>query len=405
MKYDTHSFNVPVAQALRSIEKAILLREINNALEWKLAQKTLQGGLPWFYLAAQAAAEKMPYMAAKSIARWLAELEQQGILFAARLAPKGYDQTKFYTLNFEAWAALLRAEQPNQAQCETWKTHVGSIATALMADRNATAELEQQLRDDMQHTATLKTPISQNEKCNSQNENTREKGAKNAISISQNENWISQNEQPITTQVSTHSLLHTSSSSFGVFQEKTPTQQKSKVGSEIETTPTSARAKKEKKVAPKKEKASAHAATFEQISALPSCTPITREQAEIVLSNTETGNAIGNKILRLSIMHRFDVQAQQPNATARRKYNVTPHVIFSMRNIIAGRIKLGSNPELMLQFTEQEIRLGNIWVALWSSGNDAFDKWAKQQKPLKPYSNSKNENNGNNIFAKSLADF
>lgn len=189
MKYDTHSFNVPVAQALRSIEKAILLREINNALEWKLAQKTLQGGLPWFYLAAQAAAEKMPYLSAKSIARWLAELEQQGILFAARLAPKGYDQTKFYTLNFEAWSALLRAEQPNQAQCETWKIHVGSIATALMANRNATAELEQQLRDDMQ-TLTPKTTISQNEKCDSQNENAREKGAKKPISISQNENWI-----------------------------------------------------------------------------------------------------------------------------------------------------------------------------------------------------------------------
>ena len=403
MKYDTHSFNVPVAQALRSIEKAILLREINNALEWKLAQKTLQGGLPWFYLAAQAAAEKMPYLSAKSIARWLAELEQQGILFAARLAPKGYDQTKFYTLNFVAWAALLRAEQPNQAQCETWKIHVGSIATALMANRNASAELEQQLRDDMQ-TLTRENAISQNEKCDSQNENAREKGAKNTISISQNENWIAQNEQPITTQVSTHSLLNTSSGSFGVFQEKTPTQQKSKVGSEIETTPTSASAKKEKKVAPKKEKAS-DATTFEQISALPSCTPITREQAEIVLTNTETGNAIGNKILQLSIMHRFDVQAQQPNATARKKYNVTPHVIFSMRNIIAGRIKLGSNPELMLQFTEQEIRLGNVWIALWSSGNDAFDKWAKQ-KPLKPYKNENNgNNNGNNIFAKSLADF
>lgn len=400
MKYDTHSFNVPVAQALRSIEKAILLREINNALEWKLAQKTLQGGLPWFYLAAQAAAEKMPYLSAKSIARWLAELEQQGILFAARLAPKGYDQTKFYTLNFEAWAALLRAEQPNQAQCETWKIHVSSIASALMANRNATAELEQQLRDDMQHTATPKTPISQNEKCNSQNENAREKGAKKPISISQNENWIAQNEQPITTQVSTHSLLHTSSS-FGVFQEKTPTQQKSKVGSGIETTPTSASAKKEKKVAPKKEKASAHAATFEQISALPSCTPITREQAEIVLSNTETGNAIGNKILQLSIMHRFDVQAQQPNATARRKYNVTPHVIFSMRNIIAGRIKLGSNPELMLQFTEQEIQLGNVWVALWSSTNDAFDKWVLNVKAK----NTKTSNGNTTIFSKLLSGF
>lgn len=397
MKHDTHSFNVPVAQALRSIEKAILLREINNALEWKLAQKTLQGGLPWFYLAAQAAAEKMPYLSAKSIARWLAELEQQGILFAARLAPKGYDQTKFYTLNFEAWSALLRAEQPNQAQCETWKIHVSSIATALMADRNASAELEQQLRDDMQ-TLTPKTTISQNEKCNSQNENAREKGAKNAISISQNENWISQNEQPITTQVSTHSLLHTSSSSFGVFQEKTPTQQKSKVGSEIETTPTSASAKKEKKVAPKKEK---EAATFEQISALPSCTPITREQAEIVLSNTETGNAIGNKILQLSIMHRFDVQAQQPNATARRKYNVTPHAIFSMRNIIAGRIKLGSNPELMLQFTEEQIRLGNIWVALWSSGNNAFDKWVLNIKNTK----TKNSNGNTTIFSKLLSGF
>ena len=404
MKYDTHSFNVPVAQALRSIEKAILLREINNALEWKLAQKTLQGGLPWFYLAAQAAAEKMPYLSAKSIARWLAELEQQGILFAARLAPKGYDQTKFYTLNFEAWSALLRAEQPNQAQCETWKIHVGSIATALMANRNATAELEQQLRDDMQ-TLTPKTTISQNENWISQNENwisqnenAREKGAKNAISISQNENWISQNEQPITTQVSTHSLLHTSSSSFGVFQEKTPTQQKSKVGSEIETTPTSASAKKEKKVAPKKEK---EAATFEQISALPSCTPITREQAEIVLSNTETGNAIGNKILQLSIMHRFDVQAQQPNATARRKYNVTPHAIFSMRNIIAGRIKLGSNPELMLQFTEEQIRLGNIWVALWSSGNNAFDKWVLNIKNTK----TKNSNGNTTIFSKLLSGF
>lgn len=400
MKYDTHSFNVPVAQALRSIEKAILLREINNALEWKLAQKTLQGGLPWFYLAAQAAAEKMPYLSAKSIARWLAELEQQGILFAARLAPKGYDQTKFYTLNFEAWSALLRAEQPNQAQCETWKIHVGSIATALMANRNATAELEQQLRDDMQ-TLTPKTTISQNEKCDSQNENAREKGAKKPISISQNENWIAQNEQPITTQVSTHSLLHTSSSSFGVFQEKTPTQQKSKVGSEIETTPTSASAKKEKKVAPKKEKATALATTFEQISALPSCTPITREQAEIVLSNTETGNAIGNKILQLSIMHRFDVQAQQPNATARRKYNVTPHAIFSMRNIIAGRIKLGSNPELMLQFTEEQIRLGNIWIALWSSGNNAFDKWVLNIKNTK----TKNSNGNTTIFSKLLSGF
>lgn len=90
----THSFEVAEAKRLGSIEKAILLKEIRRMAVYKARR----GKDPWVYYSGSMLAEKFPYMAQRSIERWLKELVEAGELESKVENNVKYDQTKRYTI-------------------------------------------------------------------------------------------------------------------------------------------------------------------------------------------------------------------------------------------------------------------------------------------------------------------
>lgn len=90
----THSFDVADAVKYGSIEKALLVKEIRGLQVYKL-RRNLDG---WVYYSAQALAAKFPYMARRSIDRWMKELVDEGHLEADIRNKTKYDQTKSYRL-------------------------------------------------------------------------------------------------------------------------------------------------------------------------------------------------------------------------------------------------------------------------------------------------------------------
>lgn len=90
----THSFLIEDAIRLGSIEKAIILKEIRGMVLYK----DRNGKGKWVYYSQRALADKFPYMASRSIGRWLQELEDGGELESTIQNKFKYDKTKSYTL-------------------------------------------------------------------------------------------------------------------------------------------------------------------------------------------------------------------------------------------------------------------------------------------------------------------
>lgn len=97
-----HAFNVSDAKKY-SIEKAILLFNLRFWLDKNKANgHNAKDGYYWTYNSAKAFCELFPYMKEKSIARWLKELEDIGVLMSSKNYNKHkYDKTKWYTIPSE----------------------------------------------------------------------------------------------------------------------------------------------------------------------------------------------------------------------------------------------------------------------------------------------------------------
>ena len=94
-----HLFDVKVAQQV-GVEKAILLYNLDFWIRKNKANGThLYDGRTWTYNSGRAFAELFPYMKAKSIARWLRELERDGFLMSSqKFNENSYDKTKWFSL-------------------------------------------------------------------------------------------------------------------------------------------------------------------------------------------------------------------------------------------------------------------------------------------------------------------
>jgi hypothetical protein len=90
----THSFELADVEKYGSIEKALLIKELRSMQVYK--QRNDKTG--WVYYSGKALEEKFPYMAARSIRRWLNELVESGHLETSIRNKKKYDQTKSYRL-------------------------------------------------------------------------------------------------------------------------------------------------------------------------------------------------------------------------------------------------------------------------------------------------------------------
>lgn len=118
--HETHSFNPNVAVML-SMEKAVILKELYNLSSYKLAHGQLKKGLPFVYFSATALEKKMPYLNAKSIGRWLREMESDGWISSAIVNRMKLDKTKSYTPNFKRYDDATMGKKWTIAQNEQWK--------------------------------------------------------------------------------------------------------------------------------------------------------------------------------------------------------------------------------------------------------------------------------------------
>jgi len=100
---ENHSFNIHIAKAI-GIEKAILWKEIYGWCAHNAHNgKNIHLGLPWTFNTAKSYSEKFPYMAERSIGRWLNEMEEAGLVGSGNFNEKKYDKTKWHTCNFELY--------------------------------------------------------------------------------------------------------------------------------------------------------------------------------------------------------------------------------------------------------------------------------------------------------------
>lgn len=93
-----HSFEVEDAVKY-GIEKAIILNNLRFWLEKNRAnRKNISDGQVWTYNSADAFGVLFPYIKPKTIARYLREMEDDGLIISSQKSENKLDRTKFYTL-------------------------------------------------------------------------------------------------------------------------------------------------------------------------------------------------------------------------------------------------------------------------------------------------------------------
>ena len=101
----THCFSVKVAEVL-GIEKAVILHHIVYWIKKNEDDgRNIHDGKHWIRLTAKEIATALPYLAAKSVGRWLAELVKDKYLLATDKFNKSrYDRTMWYAFVGEEYA-------------------------------------------------------------------------------------------------------------------------------------------------------------------------------------------------------------------------------------------------------------------------------------------------------------
>jgi len=124
-----HSFNVNAATAIGH-EKAILLKELYYWCQQNFNNKrNFHYGLYWTYNTAEAFVLKFPYFSRRSIARWLQQMEKDGYIGSLLLNKKGYDRTKWYCVNEEAYVALCEGSKPGSL--DFFKKYITNLAISI----------------------------------------------------------------------------------------------------------------------------------------------------------------------------------------------------------------------------------------------------------------------------------
>lgn len=141
---ENHSFNIHVCKILGNhVQKAILLKEIYGWIMINLKKKhNLKHGLIWTYMSAQQFSEKFPYMASKSIDRWLRQLQSDGWLFVGNFNEKSYDKTKWYTINWKRYDLAVLGQKQDPPQNEEW---IAQIEECIAQNEETITQIEQSM--------------------------------------------------------------------------------------------------------------------------------------------------------------------------------------------------------------------------------------------------------------------
>jgi|GEM_PF-769098 len=96
-----HYFDIEIAEKY-GIEEAIILEQIAYWIRHNEQNGTnFHDGLYWMYNSIPAFKKQYPYMSERKIRRVLKKLESDGVISTGNYNKKGFDRTKWYTINLE----------------------------------------------------------------------------------------------------------------------------------------------------------------------------------------------------------------------------------------------------------------------------------------------------------------
>ena len=116
-KFMQHSFDIDDAVKY-GIEKAIILNNLRFWLEKNKANnQNVFDGYVWTYNSSEAYGLLFPYIKPKTIARYLREMEDEGIIISCQKSTNKLDRTKSYTLPEYSESSLLKKEHAMVRKC------------------------------------------------------------------------------------------------------------------------------------------------------------------------------------------------------------------------------------------------------------------------------------------------
>ncbi len=146
----------PLVRLLKSEKEAIVLQQIHYWLQVNKRKKVnYRDGRYWTYNSVKSwHEENFDIWSYDTVKRTLAQLENKGLLITCKsYNPKGYDQTKWYTIDYDKLASLY-GEYSLERSDKSQNDHCAESHNALVHD----APMEMSNGDQMHHTMVHHAP-------------------------------------------------------------------------------------------------------------------------------------------------------------------------------------------------------------------------------------------------------
>lgn len=96
-----------LAVALKSVDKAIILQQIHY---WLQRSKNIEDGHHWVFNTVKEWHQQFPWLAEKTVQRYLKDLCDKGLLITGNFNKANFDRTKWYRINYEALDKLANSK-------------------------------------------------------------------------------------------------------------------------------------------------------------------------------------------------------------------------------------------------------------------------------------------------------
>lgn len=96
-----------LAVALKSVDKAIILQQIHY---WLQRSKNIEDGHRWVFNTVKEWHQQFPWLAEKTVQRYLKDLCDKGFLITGNFNKANFDRTKWYRINYEALDKLANSK-------------------------------------------------------------------------------------------------------------------------------------------------------------------------------------------------------------------------------------------------------------------------------------------------------
>lgn len=96
-----------LAVALKSVDKAIILQQIHY---WLQRSKNIEDGHHWVFNTVKEWHQQFPWLAEKTVQRYLKDLCDKGLLITGNFNKANFDRTKWYRINYQALDKLANSK-------------------------------------------------------------------------------------------------------------------------------------------------------------------------------------------------------------------------------------------------------------------------------------------------------